>query len=350
MMNEFLSSSVVQKLGWTLLHFLWQGTVITVVYAILRSLLKRSLSAQGRYGLACAALIAMVCAPPLTFLLMANTDAEPAVSSFPFSSPFLALWQRLLPGFVAVWLAGVLAFSIRLFGGWRLIARLRSTSHPAPIDWQHNMERIAGQMGATRKVRLMLSPLVDVPMVIGWLRPLILVPVEALTGMPVEQMMALLGHELAHIRRHDYIANIVQNVVETMLFYHPAVWWISEQIRFERELCCDELAAVVCTDVLTYARALADLESRRALRMSAALRADGGSLVDRIRRLIDPSAVMTNLLPGPGAAWAMVVLCCMGAKAVTIHAARDSSAAAFTFCGVEDNGSSAARCYLAEVQ
>jgi len=104
-------------------------------------------------------------------------------------------------------------------------------------------------------VRLLVSSLVDVPTVIGWLRPAILVPVEFLTGMSAEHITALLGHEMAHIRRHDYLASILQSVAEALPFYHPAVWWVSEQIRAERELCCDDLAVAAGFDVLTYARA-----------------------------------------------------------------------------------------------
>jgi hypothetical protein len=138
MIGTFLSQFWVQRLGWTLLHFLWQGTAIVVVYAMLRRMLARSLGAQGRYGLACLALATMAAAPALTFLLI--PDARGSVSWTLSATES----QRLLPAVVGVWLLGVLAFSIRLFGGWRFAARLRSTSHPAPAEWQQTLERIAG--------------------------------------------------------------------------------------------------------------------------------------------------------------------------------------------------------------
>jgi GWxTD domain-containing protein len=312
----FLSQLRVQRLGWTLLHFLWQGTAIAVFYAVLRRLLARSLSAQGRYLLACAALVAMAVAPPLTFLLIPNTRGT---GSWTIS---IAESQRLLPAVVALWSFGVLVFSIRLLGGWRFTARLRSASHPAPAEWQQTLERIAARVGATQNVRLLFSSMVNVPTVIGWLRPVILVPVEFLSGLSVEYITALLAHEIAHIRRHDYLASVLQSIAEAVLFYHPAVWWISGQIRAERELCCDDLAVTASGDVLVYARALAELESVQPSRLKPALAANGGSLVNRIRRLIEPAHTKANNLPGPGAAWAMTLLWLAGVGVAAVHGAQ----------------------------
>jgi GWxTD domain-containing protein len=307
----FLSQFWVQRLGWTLLHFLWQGTAIAVVYAMLRELLGR-----WRYPLACMALAAMAVAPPLTFLLLPNTHKTGAWTISAAES------QRLLPAVVALWSLGVLAFSIRLLGGWRFTARLRSTAHPASAEWQQNLENLAARVGAKRPIRLLVSSLVDVPTVVGWLRPVILVPVEFLTGMSVEYITALLAHEIAHIRRHDYLASVLQSVAEAVLFYHPAVWWISGQIRAERELCCDDVAVAVSGDVLTFARALAQLESAQPTRLKPALAANGGSLVNRIRRLIEPAQATANNLPGPGAAWAMTLLWLAGVGVAAVHGAQ----------------------------
>jgi VWFA-related protein len=315
-----MSEFQVQRLGWTLLHFLWQGTAIVVVYAMLRRMLGRSLGAQGRYALACAALLTMTVAPPLTFLLIPDGRTT---GSWTISA---AASQRLLSGVVALWLLGVIAFSIRLLGGWRFTARLRSTSHPAPAEWQRTLERIAEHTGVKRTVRLLVSSLVDVPTVIGWLRPAILVPVEFLTGVSVEHITALLAHEIAHIRRHDYLASILQSIAEAVLFYHPGVWWISEQIRAERELCCDDLAVAATGDVLAYARALAELESRQPSCLHAVLAANGGSLVNRIRRLIEPAHAIANNFPGPGAAWAMTLLWLAGVGVAAFHGAQEPTA------------------------
>jgi beta-lactamase regulating signal transducer with metallopeptidase domain len=247
----FLSQLWVQRLGWTLVHFLWQGAAIALLYAALRRALGRSLSAQGRYALACLALGTMAAAPPLTFLLIPMAGASAAPGWANGAAPGL---QRLFPAIVAAWLLGVAAFSVRLAAGWRFTLRLRATSHPAPPEWQQLVQRTAARVGATRPVRMLVSSLAEVPMVVGWLRPAILVPLGSLTGLPLEHMTALLAHELAHIRRQDYLASILQSVAGALLFYHPAVWWVSQQIRMERELCCDDLAAEASGDVVTYAR------------------------------------------------------------------------------------------------
>jgi GWxTD domain-containing protein len=292
-----------------LLHFLWQGSAVAIAYALLRRLTKRP---EARYGLACAAIAAMALAPALTFFLVPGAGADAALWTISASEA-----QPILPVVVALWGIGVLAFSVRLLAGWRFTTRLRATSHPAPAVWQERLERIASRMGASRsRGRLAVSSLVNLPTVVGWLRPLILVPLESLTGMPVEQLTALLAHELAHIRRHDYLVSVLQSVAEAVLFYHPAVWWISEQIRVERELCCDDLAVIVSGDVLTYARALAALESTRVSRLPAA---NGGSLPHRIRRLIHPAEESAANLPGPGAAWAMTLLWLAGAGVTAVH-------------------------------
>src|SRR5262249_26688490 len=124
------------------------------------------------------------------------------------------------------------------------------------------------------------------PMVIGWLRPVILLPASAMTGLTPQQLEAIIAHELAHIRRHDYLINLLQAVIETLLFYHPAVWWVSRRIRQEREHCCDDLAVAVCGDALTYARALLEMERLRAAGPQLAMAANGGLLMNRIRRLV----------------------------------------------------------------
>ena len=328
MITLFLSQLWVQRLGWTLLHFLWQGTAIAIAYAALRGLLARRLSAPGRYALASVALAAMAAAPPLTFLLIANVGASPSTAlsaQAVWWTASAAEWQRLLPGVVSLWLLGVLVFSIRLFGAWRFTARLRSISHPAPAEWQQTLERIAERVGASHAVRLLVSSLVNVPTVIGWMRPVILIPVESLTGLSVEHIAALLAHELAHIRRNDYLASILQSIAEAVLFYHPAVWWISEQIRAERELCCDDVAVAASGDALTYARALAELESQQP-RFKPAVAANGGSLVNRIRRLIEPAHASVNNLPGPAAAWAMTLLWLAGVGVTMVHAAQTPAA------------------------
>jgi TonB family protein len=137
-----------------------------------------------------------------------------------------------------------------------------------------------------RAVRLLHSARVQVPTVIGWLRPVVLIPASCLSGFSSEQVEAILCHELAHVRRHDYLVSIFQSVAEALLFYHPAVWWVSKQVRRERECCCDAIAVANGGDALAYAKALSHLEERRASFPEFVLGANGGVLKMRIRRLL----------------------------------------------------------------
>jgi len=322
----------VERLGWTLLHFLWEGVLIAAVYAAARKWFARSagpgFSPDARYALACAALAVMAAAPLITWSLMNTATAVPVTvpanfaataSTFAPAGPTApvslrngvpsALPEPLLPWVVAVWLAGSMAFWLRLLGGWIRAVRLRSRLvRPAPTAWQQALDRLKTRLRVGHPVRLLISSVVQAPSVVGWLRPVILVPVGALTGLPPDQIEALLLHELAHIRRHDYLVNMLQSLVETLLFYHPAVWWISDHIRTERELCCDDVAVAVTGDVLTYARALAGLESARMTNFTAAMAASGGSLAHRIARLLGQSRPVPRTLAGPGIVAAAIFL------------------------------------------
>ncbi|MBZ5631925.1 MAG: TIGR03435 family protein [Acidobacteriia bacterium] len=324
---QFLSSPPwVEHLGWMLLHFLWQGVLIAAVYAATRKWIARSAGPNVRYVLACAALAGMAAAPVITWSLMNPTAAVsiavsvPHVANTPTSAPAVAtpallssvpraLPEPLLPWVVAIWFAGALVFWFRLLSGWIRAVRLRSRLvRRAPPEWQQALDRLKTRIRVSRPVRLLVSSLVQAPAVVGWIRPVVLVPVGALTGLPPEQIEALLLHELAHIRRHDYLVNVLQSVVETLLFYHPAVWWVSSHLRTERELCCDDVAVSVSGDVLTYARALAELESSRRIHFGAAMAATGGSLAHRIARLLGQPRPASRTLSGPGVIAAAMLL------------------------------------------
>ncbi|HVW07019.1 MAG TPA: M56 family metallopeptidase [Bryobacteraceae bacterium] len=315
---------MIPRLGWTLLHFLWQGTAIALVYAVLRRVFAGALSPRGHYALSCTTLALMATAPLLTFFALSGSGGIPSRGEgWNISS---AQASHILPVLVFLWMAGVAVFSVRLFGAWRFTQRLRSISHPASAEWQQRLQEIGLRVAPAypahiRRVRVMISSLVDAPTVIGWLRPVIMSPVAFLSELPVSYVEALLAHELAHIRRHDYIASIVQNIIETVLFYHPAVWWISGQIRAERELCCDDLVVAATSDAVTYARALTSLESRQVARTGLQLAANGGMLLARIRRLLEPASARPNDLPGVASAWAMLLLWVLGAGVTAVHGA-----------------------------
>lgn len=310
-MTFSLDNPALQALAWTLLHFLWQGALLGLL-AKAGLWLLRGRSPQARYLLGCAALAAMAAAPVATFLLLKPTvlassgtvliEASRAVAAGAVAreaSPFawareLSLAARpLLPWAVGLWMTGVSILSLRLVGGWFWLLRLRTRlAEPAGACWQMTLNGIARRMKVNMDVRILRSWAVDTLMVVGWVKPLVLVPAAALAGLSPEALEAVLAHELEHVRRHDYLVNLIQSVLEVLLFYHPAVWWISAQIRQERELCCDDAAVALCGDPILYARALAALEGLRgdplpATRLAPA--AHGGTLMNRIQRLLSPT-------------------------------------------------------------
>jgi len=330
---HIFSQPWAEKLAWTLMHFLWQGCAIAAVFGAARPLAGGR--PRARHALACIALVSMAAAPPITWFWLGRAAAfVPAVGPLSAATTAAALpggragvpLQLVFPWLVMTWLVGVVTLSVRLFGGWLSTRRLRSDgARPAPPEWIAAMERLARRLGAGAGVRLLISARVDVPAVLGWLRPVVLLPLGAVCGLPAEQVEALLAHELAHIRRSDYLINLMQGVAEVMLFYHPAVWWVSRQIRVERELCCDDLAVEASGDVLTYARALAGLESSRLSKESLVMAATGHHLAARIRRLIEPHP-RAHAISAPGAAWVLTTLLLVGLGTVAIGNPRNQHA------------------------
>jgi beta-lactamase regulating signal transducer with metallopeptidase domain/HEAT repeat protein len=347
-MTDLLEHPLVLRLGWALLHSLWQGAVLAALAAVALRLLRRR-SAQARYLAGCAALLLLAGAPVATFLLLPADSAAPPtpeqaglpppkavappvsgsgrvdallVTQVPQAEkaevPRLAppagpgrsasgpvvqeeedagpadstAWtagplKAALPWLVIGWVAGVAFLSLRLATGWLQVRRLTWVGlAPVGDEWADRLGALAGQLALWQPVRLFRSALVEVPTVIGWLRPVLLLPASALTGLAPRQLEAILAHELAHVRRHDYLVNLLQSLVEVLLFYHPAVWWLSAQVRRERESCCDDLAVALCGDRLLYARALLALAESRQPQPVLGLAAGGGVLLERIRRLL----------------------------------------------------------------
>jgi len=280
-----LFSQLVLRVSGGLLHFVWQGAALAVLAAMALALLERQ-AARTRYAIAVGFLAAMLAAPLLTVLFFNSADAilsgtlqilgQPPVSRL--KTEQWASWIAV------IWLAGVTTGTIRLAIGWRLSLRMiRRACVPEPeITALFNRLVEQTQSGA---VRLLVSARAASPVVIGWLRPVVLLPVRVLTGLSSEELRAVLAHELAHVRRHDYLVNILQRVVESLLFYHPAVWWLSTRVRTERELAADDDAIALCDDPAILARALLRLEETRSDRV-AAIAATGGNVARRVARIL----------------------------------------------------------------
>ncbi|TWU04801.1 M56 family metallopeptidase [Stieleria varia] len=385
-MSLVLISSLIEKLGWTLFHSLWQfAGVATVLWLMLRAM--RDSSPSARYRVQFCGLVSMVLLAGATFCtsetlstdtvqgmnstLAAEVPSQPTVAAdvaeetispqfngaealIPetadervasalvqesLSATATASSQRSLSDqfhrwreatltavapwlttMMSAWLLGVALLSVRPLVGWRSVRRLRRVGIvDAPQSAIDAMRDVSQKLGISRAITIVESTLVEVPTVIGWLRPLILLPASAVTGLSREQLEAVIAHELAHVRRYDYLVNAIQVLLETIFYYHPAVWWVSRSMRIERERCCDEIAVGLTGKRTEYAKLLLRLEETRgtAVIVNPALSATGGTLMERIKSLTDtrtgqssgggflPAAILISVFVGCGLLIAM---------------------------------------------
>ncbi|AYA38693.1 hypothetical protein D3Y59_17525 [Hymenobacter oligotrophus] len=318
-LENLLTPALVRAVGYTILHSLWQGAVVAIALAGLLLLLRRH-SPQVRYGATAAALGLVVLLAAVTFVryyltalpgastgpvtaVVMVSDAVGAQSNAngaailaqegPLSAKVVLRYlEQHLPLLVTLWFMGLLTMTLRMLGGLAYVQRLRHYgTQPLGLAWQNRLANLAERAGLKRPVALMESSMVRVPMVIGHLRPVILLPLGAVAGVSTLQLEAILAHELAHVVRRDYLVNLLQSVAEILLFYHPAVWFLTATLRSERENCCDDVAASLCGDPLVLARALAalaelGLERAVAPRLTMAAVGPKGSLLGRVRRLV----------------------------------------------------------------
>lgn len=321
-----VNHNTIEQLGLTLLHFLWQGTLIGALYC-LALLIGRPASAQTRYNLAVGTLLALGLTPFLTFFYLGSASAIPgsamaaegvAVMQLVISATSTEQATSLLAWTVAGWLAGVLVLSLRLILGWHYITRLkRSAKREALVHLAPVLDRLRSTMAIRKPVVLAVSDRIPSPVVVGWLKPLILFPPALVTRMSSAQVEMVLAHELAHIRRNDHLINLFQIVIETLLFYHPVVALVSRRIRIERENACDDLAVRATRDRLAYVEMLASLERFRQPGPSLALGLHDGQILGRIRRLVEqsrprrqlgitlPALLGLMLLAGSAGVWLM---------------------------------------------
>lgn len=313
-MIRLLASPTALRLAWSLLHFLWQGLLLGLLAWLTLTLLRRR-SPQARYLVGLAFLAACLAAPLGTYSRLKPTDTTPSAARVidtarplpdlsapalpplqagPPARPWQARLQPLLPWVVLSWVAGVLLLSLRAAGGWLWLRRLKTHAQPIPDErWQARLRRLASQCGLSRAVRFLESARVSTPLCMGLLRPVILVPLGFFAQLDPMAVEAILAHELAHLRRFDGLVNGAQCLIEVLLFFHPAVWWLSRRIRTEREHCCDDAAVLACGDAVLYAETLSRLDALRERPLSLALSARGGNLMERIRRLLlaDPAPI-----------------------------------------------------------
>lgn len=345
---ESILPHVAERLGWTLLHSLWQGLLILAALIVALGALRRR-SAAARHAACLLALLALVGAlaitlwrttpsplgsprrtagsaassafpaaptartavhaPQLPGIQAPSPLAPPAAAPDPLATPrWHARLDRALPWLTTFWALGVLLLSLRHVGGWRRVRALRRRSIPARPGPQRALLDLCVTFRLhAGAIRLLESASCGVPILTGLLRPVVVLPAQAVTGLSAAELEAILAHELAHLVRRDTWTNLALVLVETVLFYHPAVWWIASRVRAERELAADDLALRVCADRRIYAGALVRLAEFQQPIPAFALASTGGggrrSLLHRVRRILRP----TGLLPAEPVAWTLLL-------------------------------------------
>jgi beta-lactamase regulating signal transducer with metallopeptidase domain len=325
----WVNAESMRLIGMALLHFLWQGVAIVAAAFVGMTLVRR---AAGKYVVAVAMLALMMASPVITFLVLAHRHNVPATTAsvtgfmgaaqpeFGAISSGTAQFFSLgaadagrgssiyLLWFVEAWFFGVVVLSLRPAAGFFLIEQMQiKKGAPVTGAWRERCLELQRRLGLSRVVQYCESLQLQTPAVAGWFRPVVLLPMSALTGLSAQQLDAVIAHELAHVKRLDSFVNLFQIAVETLLFYHPAVWWLSKRIRAERENCCDDVAISVCGNALEYARALATMAEWQ-IAPALAMAANRSPLAERVARLLGV-AKLNGGLRSAGIAGAMLCLC-----------------------------------------
>lgn len=337
-LQQIFSEQMIYSLGWTLIHSLWQGALIGFLLAVIMIFMHRY-TARLRYFIHSISLFLLAGLAIVTFIGAYTSYEAPVVNntdesiSYPTGmiidyellkdgtqeeayiitllEDIAAYCRNNMPLFVMIWLLGLLASLLRFLGGYALVRRYRSHRvRPVGGEWEQRFRTMKARIKVRKDVRLLESALIKVPMAIGYLKPVVLLPLGALNGVSAVQMEAILAHELAHIRRRDYLMNMIQSLLEVVFFYHPVVWWISGNIRSERENICDDIAITITGNTMEFAKALKNIQEINLHSPALAAGLSGknrNQLVNRIRRLAGKPKVQSGFAEGFIAAFILVV-------------------------------------------
>ncbi len=315
-LENLIPEALFNQIGWVIVHFAWQASLIALVTGIILFTLQRA-NANTRYIICCLALIVMIILPICTFMSNSHTTIQHYISaSTEELSPIekkdvywngqmigtqhrshvisLSRWKIILNhvesnlSYITLgWFIGIALISTyRLIGFARLNGLIRKTRMALEPLWERKILKLIKRLNINQKIRIFQSPHIDVPAVIGWFKPILLVPVSFFTGMDNQTVESIIVHELAHIKRYDYLVNLIQMVIETLGFFHPAVWWLSKRIRTEREHCCDDWAVQTIGDKLIYVKSLVLLEETK-MRPKLIVAANGSDLFKRVTRILN---------------------------------------------------------------
>ena len=283
-------TDLVFALGSAVLHFLWQGTVIGLIASLLIRGLHKSY-VESRYAVALCSLVICLIVFLITFWGLVyktpNTSGGliAPITLIPSVKNYSGNMQQIV---ATIWAIGVGFLIARFAFHWLWSQRLRTRMIANPDrQWLDIFDELKTQMGIPKTIKMLKSGLVQTPMVVGWISPVVLVPAAAFAFLSPEQMRMILVHELTHIRRYDHWVNQFQALVEIILFFHPVVWWLSRQMQIEREYCCDDASLKAVPKRKVLAETLAQLEQIRISSPANSLAANGGSLMDRITRILN---------------------------------------------------------------
>ena len=328
-MTMFLESQFAISLTVTLLHFIWQAALIGSVHLfLLRSGFART--ARARYEMALFGMIAVVVSPVVTFMTIYQTSssfhssrpvalASDAVSPASTGDSTLSShaggasvshanerWnlQLAAPYLLTLWMCGVVASLVRITIGLTQVMSLNSRRRRVSVSLQIRTRQIARNLGL-QSARIFGTLQLDGAAVVGFFRPAVLIPMSWLSSLPTDVLEAVIAHELSHIKRHDNLVNLFQRLVETVFFYLPVVWWLSDQIRMERELCCDEMAIAATQQRHIYATALehiGSMQQRRRIPLTTSFHGDKRmNLLTRVKNVLN----VPQARPEPESAWVL---------------------------------------------
>jgi beta-lactamase regulating signal transducer with metallopeptidase domain len=292
-LREIISDQTIYSLGWTIVHSLWQILIIALALKLLLIIFKNT-STHTRYTFSAAALLIILLAGIATFFSFYNNylpdtnmseAGEPTIlgtllARSEITEKFTILtipalieeqykimttWiETNMSLIVMLWMLGILIFMIKFSGNLIYIQRLkRIGTTSVPVEWHDMLKRLSDKIGVKKHIEILESVFAKGPMIIGHLKPVILLPAGLLFSMPVNQIEAIFAHELAHVRRRDYLVNTLKTILEVIFFYHPALWWISTIFDEERELCCDDIALSASIEPLSLSKALVYAEEYR---------------------------------------------------------------------------------------